>query len=148
MVEFAPMEAPSGPGSIVLLTRLARVVYRRSNEELLGIRLKHLMALAYLREHQEASQQAFSEGMHLDANNCVLLLNELEGLGFATRQRDPLDRRRHLLTITEAGRSALERAERAQQTIEGDVLGALSAEERATLNDLLARALDGAKTPA
>jgi len=28
------------------------------------------------------------------------------------------------------------------------VLGALSAEQRATLNDLLGRALDGVKTPA
>jgi DNA-binding MarR family transcriptional regulator len=141
------MTTPSGPGSIVLLTRLARVVYRRSSEDLLGIRLKHLMALAYLREHEEASQQTFSEAMHLDANNCVLLLNELEGLGFATRQRDPSDRRRHLLATTEAGRAALEHAERAQQTIEGDVLGALTDEERATLNDLLARALAGASTP-
>jgi DNA-binding MarR family transcriptional regulator len=141
------MTNPSGPGSIVLLTRLARVVYRRSSEELLGIRLKHLMALAYLREHEEASQQMFSEAMHLDANNCVLLLNELEGLGFATRQRDPSDRRRHLLAMTDAGRAALEQAERAQQTIEGDVLGALTDEERATLNDLLARALAGTSTP-
>jgi DNA-binding MarR family transcriptional regulator len=141
------MEASSGPGSIVLLTRLARVIYRRSSEELLGIRLKHLMALAYLREHEQASQQAFSEGMHLDANNCVLLLNELEALGFATRQRDPSDRRRHFVTLTEAGRAALDHAERAQQTIEGDVLSALSAQEKATLHDLLARALAGGKTP-
>ena len=141
------MEPSSGPGSVVLLTRLARVVYRKSNEELLGIRLKNLMALAYLREHREATQQVFSEAMHLDANNCVLLLNELEGLGFATRQRDPSDRRRHLLTITESGRAALERAEQAQETIEDDVLGALSPEERATLNDLLSRALDGTRTP-
>jgi DNA-binding MarR family transcriptional regulator len=137
------MEASSGPGPIVLLTRLARVVYRRSGEDLLGIRLKHLMALAYLREHEQASQQAFSEGMHLDANNCVLLLNELEGLGCATRRRDPSDRRRHIVTLTDGGRAALEHAERAQRTIEGDVLGALSAEEKATLNDLLARALGG-----
>ena len=86
--------------------------------------------------------------MHLDANNCVLLLNELETLGFATRQRDPNDRRRHLLTLTESGRAALEHAERAQQTIEGDVLGALSPDERATLNDLLSRALDGSRVPA
>ncbi len=131
----------------MLLTRLARVVFRRSTEELLGIRLKHLMALAYLREHELASQQTFSEDMHLDANNCVLLLNELETLGFATRQRDPSDRRRHLLTLTESGRTALERAERAQETIEGDVLGALDADERATLNDLLSRALAGTRTP-
>jgi DNA-binding MarR family transcriptional regulator len=141
------MEPSSGPGSVVLLTRLARVVYRKSNEELLGIRLKNLMALAYLRDHLEATQQLFSEAMHLDANNCVLLLNELEGLGFATRQRDPSDRRRHLVTITESGRIALERAEQAQETIEDDVLGALSPEERATLNRLLSLALDGTRTP-
>jgi DNA-binding MarR family transcriptional regulator len=141
------MEPSSGPGSVVLLTRLARVVYRKSNEELLGIRLKNLMALAYLRDHREATQQVFSEAMHLDANNCVLLLNELEGLGFATRQRDPSDRRRHLVTITESGRIALERAEQAQEMIEDDVLGALSPEERATLNRLLSLALDGTRTP-
>src|ERR1700712_5722443 len=112
------MDHSQGPGSIVLLTRLARVVYRRSGEELLGIKLKHLMSLAYLREHPGASQQTFSENLHLDANNCVLLLNELEGLGFAMRQRDPSDRRRHLLVLTERGRAALEHAELAQGTIE------------------------------
>jgi DNA-binding MarR family transcriptional regulator len=143
LVEFVLMETPAGPGPIVLLTRLARVVYRRSTEDLLGIRLKHLMALAYLREHEQASQQAFSEGMHLDPNNCVLLLNELETLGYATRRRDPSDRRRHLLELTRSGRRALERAELAQQTVEGDVLRALTPDERVTLNDLLGRALDG-----
>jgi DNA-binding MarR family transcriptional regulator len=137
------MGTPPAPGSIVLLTRLARLVYRRSTEDLLGIRLKELMALAYLRDHAQASQQALSEAMHLDANNCVLLLNELEGSGYATRQRDPTDRRRHIVELTEAGRHALEHAEQAQQTIEGDVLGALSASERATLRDLLSRALEG-----
>lgn len=137
------MGTPPAPGSIVLLTRLARLVYRRSTEELLGIRLKELMALAYLRDHAQASQQSLSEAMHLDANNCVLLLNELEGSGFATRQRDPTDRRRHIVELTEDGRQALEHAEQAQQTIEGDVLGALSASERATLRDLLSRALEG-----
>jgi DNA-binding MarR family transcriptional regulator len=137
------MGTPPAPGSIVLLTRLARLVYRRSTEDLLGIRLKELMALAYLRDHAQASQQALSEAMHLDANNCVLLLNELERSGYATRQRDPTDRRRHIVELTEAGRQALEHAEQAQQTIEGDVLGALSASERATLRDLLSRALEG-----
>jgi DNA-binding MarR family transcriptional regulator len=137
------METTSGSGSIVLLTRLARVVYRRSTEELLGIKLKELMALASLREHGETSQQAFCERMHLDPNNCVLLLNELEDAGFANRKRDPSDRRRHLLELTDDGRRALEHAERAQDAIEEEVLGALSAEERATLRSLLARALDG-----
>ncbi|MEO9177195.1 MAG: MarR family transcriptional regulator [Gaiellales bacterium] len=135
------MDINPGSGSIVLLTRLARVVYRRSSEELLGIRLKQMMGLAYLREHRETTQHAFCESMHLDPNNCVLYLNELEEAGFATRKRDPSDRRRHLLGLTDAGMEALDRAERAQDAIEDEVLAALTSAERATLRSLLARAL-------
>ena len=36
---------------MVLLTRLAKQVYRRSNEQLLGMHLRLLMALSYLRDH-------------------------------------------------------------------------------------------------
>jgi hypothetical protein len=39
------------PGSMVLLTRLAKQVYRRSTEELLGIHMRLVMALSYLRDH-------------------------------------------------------------------------------------------------
>jgi DNA-binding MarR family transcriptional regulator len=74
----------------------------------------------------------------------VLLLNELEAAGFAQRRRDPGDRRRHLVEITPAGRSAAERAERAQEAIEDEVLAALSLEERAQLRELLGRALQTA----
>ena len=136
------MEKAPGTGSVVLLTRLARVVYRRSTEELLGIRLKELAALAYLRDHAEASQQALTQALCLDANSCVLLLNELEAAGHAERRRDASDRRRHLVAITPAGRRALEHAERAQESIEDEVLGALGADDRALLRDLLRRALE------
>jgi MarR family transcriptional regulator, temperature-dependent positive regulator of motility len=81
----------------------------------------------------------------MDANNVVLLLNELEDLGFVTRRRDPSDRRRHLVDLTPAGRKALASAEHAQETIEDDVLQALDASERAILWQLLARALRGAE---
>ena len=39
----------------------------------------------------------------MDANNLVLLLNELEDAGLVRRVRDPADRRRHLVQITEEG---------------------------------------------
>jgi hypothetical protein len=37
----------------------------------------------------------------MDANNLVLLLNILERRGHAVRERDPNDRRRHVVNITE-----------------------------------------------
>jgi DNA-binding MarR family transcriptional regulator len=136
------METTNASGSIVLLMRLARVVYRRSTKELLGIHLKELATLAYLRDHEEASQQALTQALMLDANSCVLLLNELEASGFAERRRDPDDRRRHIVALTPAGRQALERAERAQESIEDEVLANLGAEERAMFKALLGRALE------
>jgi DNA-binding MarR family transcriptional regulator len=131
------------PGALVLATRLSRVAYRRATEDILGMRLKQFSALAYLRQLPGVSQRQLGDAMLLDANNCVLLLNDIEDAGWAERRRDPDDRRRHVVEITDSGREALERAEQALDDLEEDVLEGLSAEERATLRELLAKALAG-----
>jgi DNA-binding MarR family transcriptional regulator len=133
---------------MVLLTRLAKQVYRRSSEELLGMHMRLLMALSYVRDHDITPQQELAEALCMDANNVVLLLNELEDLGYVARRRDPGDRRRHLVELTEEGFRALSSAERAQETIEDDVLRALDPDERAILWRLLTRALQGAEPDA
>src|SRR5690242_4607801 len=138
-------ERACAPGSMVLLTRLAKQVYRRSSEELLGMHLRHLMTLSYVRDHDGGPQQELADALCMDANNIVLLLNELEDQGHVARRRDPTDRRRHLVELTPAGRRALDSAERAQEAIEDEVLQALDAEERATLWHLLSRALYAAE---
>jgi DNA-binding MarR family transcriptional regulator len=71
----------------------------------------------------------------------VLLLNELEDMGYIERRRDPADRRRHVVDLTAEGQAALERAERAQESIGDEMFAALTDEERATLRSLLSRAL-------
>jgi DNA-binding MarR family transcriptional regulator len=129
-------------GTIVLLTRLARVVYRRSTVELVGMNLKNMGVLAYLRDHPGASQGTMTEDLGIDSNMGVLVLNDLEDLDYVERRRDRSDRRRHIVDITEAGRAALEQAEAAQGSIENDVLGRLSEAERATFRRLLAQALE------
>lgn len=136
------------PGSMVLLTRLAKDVYRRSGEHQLGMRLRLFVALSLVSDHDGVAQQTLGEALGLDANNLVLLLNELEAAELIERRRDPSDRRRHVVHITDAGRRALEHGERAQESVEEQVLSALSPDERATLRDLLRRALDGAAPPA
>jgi MarR family transcriptional regulator, temperature-dependent positive regulator of motility len=146
MGEERPLGDPEyTPGSMVLLTRLAKQVYRASGEELLGMHLRLLMALSYVRDHDGAPQQELGEALCMDANNVVLLLNELEDRGYLARRRDPGDRRRHLVEITSQGRRALIKAERAQESIEDEVLGGLDAQERATLWRLLTRALYGSE---
>jgi DNA-binding MarR family transcriptional regulator len=138
----AGMAVDTSPGTVVMLLRLAKAVHKRSTEELLGIKLRQLMVLSYLRAGAPAMQQQLCESLWLDPNNCVLLLNELEELGYIERSRDPTDRRRHVVDITDDGRVALERGERAQESLGDEILAALSDEERATLRSLLNRALN------
>jgi DNA-binding MarR family transcriptional regulator len=100
-----PTTAPNqATGSIGLLTKLSKVVFRRATEETIGMRLKQLMALEQLRDNDcECLQQGLAEMLMLDSNNCVLLLNELDSAGYVERRRDPEDRRRHIVEITPAG---------------------------------------------
>jgi DNA-binding MarR family transcriptional regulator len=137
------MPTSKTPGVTVLLTQLSRVVYRRTPEELLGMRLKEFTMLAHLREHSPIPQQELSEMLCIDANNLVLLLNELELKEYALRRRDPSDRRRHLVEITDEGLRAFDSAEKGIESVEDDVLTTLTGKERAELQALLAKALGG-----
>jgi DNA-binding MarR family transcriptional regulator len=135
--------APTSPttGSIGLLTKLSKVVFRRATEETIGLKLKQLMALESLRDNDnQCQQQGLAEMLMLDANNCVLLLNELDEAGYVERHRDPQDRRRHIVEITPAGLEALAESERRLEDLEDEVLSGLSSAERRQLHDLLAKA--------
>jgi DNA-binding MarR family transcriptional regulator len=133
----------SGKGLIALMNQISKALNRRASEELLGMRLKLFMLLGYVRDHPGVSQQELETALLMDANGVVLLLNELEAAGWSVRKRDPHDRRRHLVELTEAGRVAVEHAEKGRDSLEDEVLADLSPEERATLQKLLRRVLDG-----
>jgi DNA-binding MarR family transcriptional regulator len=136
------MSLTTSPGTITLLTRLSKLVYRKTPESQLGMRLKHFMVLGFLAERDGIPQQELGDVCGVDANNLVLLLNELEVAGFAQRRRDPLDRRRHIVEITELGRTTFRRGEQVREGVEDVVLARLDADERETLRRLLAKALD------
>ncbi len=55
----------------------------------MGMRLKHFMVLGSLAERDRIPQQELGDVCGVDANNLVLLLNELEAEGYAERRRDP-----------------------------------------------------------
>ena len=135
------MAVETTPGTVVMVMRLATAIKKRSTEELLGLKLRQVMLLSYLRYGAPALQQQLCEALWLDPNNCVLLLNELEDMGYVERRRDPADRRRHMVELTDEGRAALDRAERAQESVGDEIFVALSDEERATLRSLLGRAV-------
>ena len=142
-----PLETPGAARSTVLITRLARAMRRRFEDAVapLGLRARHLVALTYLEDHGPSAQQTLIEALGLDASNLVALLNELEDAGLIVRRRDRADRRRGIIELSPDGeRMLLAGRSRARGGRRRDT-AALSAEERATLNELLARA--GASGP-
>jgi DNA-binding MarR family transcriptional regulator len=134
---------PQTTGTMGLLSQLNRVVYRRATEDVLGIKLKQLIALEILVRNEGCLQQELGATLMVDPNNCVLLLNELDDHGYVERRRDPQDRRRHIVAITAAGVKALRKAEAKLEELEGEVLANLDASEREQLRGLLARAMEG-----
>jgi DNA-binding MarR family transcriptional regulator len=142
---MAKMESGSSSdtGLIALLIQINKALHRRTSEELLGMRLKLFLLLGYVRDRGAVSQHELETGLLMDANSVVLLLNEAEAAGFSIRKRDPADRRRHMVELTDAGRAAVVRAEKAREGIEDDVLSDLSVDERKALRKLLKRVLEG-----
>jgi DNA-binding MarR family transcriptional regulator len=127
-------------GPTVLLTQLGWSTFRRLTPDLLGMTLKQYFALRQLRDEGRMSQSSLCSAMNVDANYMTLMLNDLEDAGWVERKRDPSDRRRHIVELTADGLEAIDLAERGIDGMEGEILGGLSGEERATLRDLLERA--------
>jgi DNA-binding MarR family transcriptional regulator len=124
------------------LIRLVRRIYARADPDRMGLTLKKISTLASLRERGELPQQMLCDVLHTTQNTVVMWLNELEEAGLIQRIRDPEDRRKHNVAITPQGVSALERGEAELRRLEDDALSALTADERAQLRKLLAKALD------
>jgi len=73
----------------------------------------------------------------------VTLLNPLEADGLVTRERDPADRRRHLVSLTPAGEKHLASASRAQRDTEDALFASLDENQREQLRGLLLAVSDG-----
>ena len=94
------------------------------------------------------SQRAISDHLGLDASDVVGVLDILETAGMVERRRDPDDRRRHAVVLTEAGEQASRRLVVLRSQVEARVLAGLEPEERRQLADLLNRALPRHPSPA
>src|SRR3954449_6947833 len=72
----------------------------------------HLLGL--LHDRGPTTQRDLGTLMDVDPSILVGLLNPLEADGYLARERDSADRRRHVVTLTQAGERQLELAAQAQ----------------------------------
>jgi DNA-binding MarR family transcriptional regulator len=123
----------------LLMIKLGRITVHRFTEALepFGIRPRHVAALIELRDSGELPQQSLCGQLHLDPTNLVAILNELEERGYATRRRDPEDRRRHLVEVSKKGLAVIEEVSEVMDGVEDDLLDGLDPAEREQLEGVL-----------
>jgi DNA-binding MarR family transcriptional regulator len=123
----------------LLLALLGQHAMRRlraaHTEHKLSPRQFHLLGL--LHDQGAMTQRELGGLMGIDPSILVTLLNPLEADGYLSRQRDPTDRRRHVVTLTPTGARQLDRAAQAQRDAEDELFAKLTDTQRKQLRGLL-----------
>jgi len=123
----------------MVLMHLGRDVDARLRKQLsaTGLTPRHGFALSHLCENGPTSQQSLLDVLEVDPSVLVAILNDLEKGGLAERKRDPEDRRRHIVVMSEKGRVAVNGMRAAVDTIEREMLADLTPSDTARLHELL-----------
>lgn len=102
-----------------------------------GLNPQHHAVMSLLEEGSCRQQGTLADRLGYDRSVMVGLLDDLEERGLIERKRDPEDRRRHLVTLTPAGKEALGELRAILESVEKKFFAPLDAAERRTLHELL-----------
>ena len=97
--------------------------------------------LAALEECGGLSQADLGRRLGLDRNEVSGIVTRLADGAHVSRQANPADRRRNVVTITAAGQRYLDAIQRYADAAQDELLADLDPAERCQLNDLLAKLL-------
>jgi DNA-binding MarR family transcriptional regulator len=136
-------EHRSSPGLLLALLGHEAMRRLRGAHTANGLKPRQFQILGLLHDHGGLAQRELMQAMGIDPSILVTLLNPLEAEGLVSRERDPSDRRRHLVALTAAGERKLVNASRAQKETEDALFDSLDGEQRDQLRGLLIVLRDG-----
>ncbi len=124
-----------------LLGKLGASITRRLANALspLGLRQKHFAVLALLEDSGRCAQQGVAARLNLDPSGLVSVIDDLKRRGAVERERDPEDRRRHTVRLTDVGRDLLADCRALVASVEAEWLAPLTEEQRRQLHEILLR---------
>ncbi|MFB7469911.1 MarR family winged helix-turn-helix transcriptional regulator [Kitasatospora sp. NPDC056184] len=141
-----PAPAASTPPTLLelstyLLSRTGKAARGRLVERLArrGLRLWDMAVLAALADFGPHAQRDLVRRLRVDPSDTAKVADRLAAGGYVERVRDAADRRRVLVTVTDAGRALLAELRAEAHAVQDEVLAPLSAAERQVLHDLLGR---------
>jgi MarR family transcriptional regulator, transcriptional regulator for hemolysin len=123
------------------LTQTSRAVSRAFDEALsaAGGSLPVWLVLLNLKTRSLANQRALAEAMGIREATLTHHLNAMESNGLVTRQRDPANRRVHLVALTQAGEEAFGQLSGAAMAFDRQLRRDINDADIGTLSDLLGR---------
>ncbi|NUS12588.1 MAG: MarR family transcriptional regulator [Streptomyces sp.] len=140
-----PAPPPGGCRTGALVTQAHHFVRHRIEAALAdsGLQARHFGALTVLAE-SACSQQQLARRLAISEQTVLAVVDDLERAGSVVRERDPSDRRRYALRITEEGRRTLRTARDVVEAEEAELGTRLGSEGRAELARLLGALLETA----
>ena len=103
-----------------------------------GLKPRQLQILDLLAVRGPTGQRELGDTLAIDHSILVTLLNPMEAGGLVERQRSYRDRRRHVVTLTDAGRRRHTEGFATLERVEQSLFDSLSAEDQRQFVDLLA----------
>ncbi|GAA4568966.1 MarR family winged helix-turn-helix transcriptional regulator [Planotetraspora kaengkrachanensis] len=108
-----------------------------------GLRLWHMATLAALADFGPHAQRDLATRLAMDPSDVAKVVDELAVAGYVDRSRDPGDRRRVAVTLTDSGRTALAELDADARRVQDEILAPLSREDRLRLHTLLRKVYGG-----
>ncbi|HEY7917894.1 MAG TPA: MarR family winged helix-turn-helix transcriptional regulator [Acidimicrobiales bacterium] len=134
-------QPPFHPPIGLHLARAARAVSRAFDAALVeaGGSLPVWLVLLNLKTRRLANQRELAEAIGVREATLTHHLNSMDAEGLITRRRDAVNRRIHVVELTEAGEAAFLRLRRAAAAFDRRLRTGISDEESADLEGLLGR---------
>ena len=152
MLGALAVKMPSLNVELVMLSRLIRLVHTSIHSELnarlhrhnLSESLWHALLSTYARPNHEILPSELSDILHLTRTSATRLSDELVQNKWITRTTHPVDRRKIMLRLTDAGEQLIQKVSPETNEVHHRIWSALSKQECGQLQQLLSKLLTAA----